>query len=142
MAWQEKVNGPQVVSRERAVPPHQARVDALQAEIRAEGSGRAGLFRPVPARPAHSEREIDLRVAEEVELAARHIEQVGDTLVSDPAFLHRHGATLQALDLINQNLRHLAAVVAADDKEAAAERISLEELRRRLTRKSIKAIGG
>ncbi|HEX8127180.1 MAG TPA: hypothetical protein VF548_16510 [Allosphingosinicella sp.] len=129
-------------SREPVPPPHQARVDSIQAAIRAEGPGRRpGLFRPPPERPARSEREIDLRVAEEVELAARHIEQVGDALVSDPAFLHRHGATLQALDLINQNLRHLAGIVAAADKEAAAARISLEELRRRLTRKSIRAIG-
>ena len=129
-------------SRDYVPPPHQARVDSIQAAIRAEGPGRPGLFRPPPARPARSEREIDLRVAEEVELAARHIEQVGDALVGDPAFLHRHGTTLQALDLINQNLRHLAAVVAAADKEAAAERISLEELRRRLTRKEIRAIAG
>lgn len=130
-------------SREYVPPAHQARVDSIQAEVRAEGAvGRPGLFRPPPERPARSAREIDLRVAEEVELAARHIEQVGDALVSDPAFLHRHGATLQALDLINQNLRHLASIVAAADKEAAAERISLEELRRRLTRKEIRAIGG
>ena len=130
-------------SREYVPPPHQARVDSIQAEVRAEGgAGRPGLFRPPPERPARSGREIDLRVAEEVELAARHIEQVGDALVSDPAFIHRHGATLQALDLINQNLRHLASVVAAADKEGAAERISLEELRRRLTRKEIRAIGG
>ncbi|HEX9947299.1 MAG TPA: hypothetical protein VGA98_07150 [Allosphingosinicella sp.] len=129
--------------REYVPPPHQARVDSVQAAMRADGAGRrAGLFRPPPARPARSEREIDLRVAEEVELAARHIEQVGDALVGDPAFLHRHGAALQALDLINQNLRHLASVVAAADKEAAAERISLQELRRRLIRKETKAIGG
>jgi hypothetical protein len=129
-------------SREHVPPEHQARVDSIQAAIRAEGPDRRpGLFRPPPARPARSEREIDLRVAEEVELAARHIEQVGDALVSDPAFLHRHGATLQALDLINQNLRHLASIVGAADKEAAAERISFEELRRRLTRRSIRAIG-
>ncbi|HEU0098708.1 MAG TPA: hypothetical protein VFQ67_08015 [Allosphingosinicella sp.] len=127
--------------RDYSPPPHQARVDAIQAAIRAEGPGRPGLFRPPPARPARSERAVDLRVAEEMELAARHIEQVGDALVADPAFLHRHGAALQALDLINQNLRHLAAVVAAADKELAAERISLEELRRRLTRKSIRPIG-
>ncbi len=132
----------EAASREHSVPPHQARVDSIQAAIRAEGPGRPGLFRPAPARPERSEREVDLRIAEEVELAARHIEQVGDALVADPAFLHRHGATLQALDLINQNLRHLAAVVSAADKEAAAGRISLEELRRRLTRKSIRAIGG
>jgi hypothetical protein len=127
--------------RDYVPPPHQARVDSIQAAIRAEGPGRPGLFRPPPVRPARSQREIDLRVAEEVELAARHIEQVGGALVSDPAFVHRHGATLQALDLINQNLRHLAAIVAAADKEAAAERVSLEELRRRLTRSSIRAIG-
>jgi hypothetical protein len=130
-------------TRDYVPPPHQARVDSIQAAVRAEGGGRhPGLFRPPPVRPPRSERAIDLRVAEEVELAARHIEQVGDALVSDPAFLHRHGATLQALDLINQNLRHLASVVAAADKEAAAERISLEELRRRLMRKEIRAIGG
>jgi hypothetical protein len=134
---------PEPARRAPAPPPHQARVDSIQAAIRAEGSEpRPGLFRPAPERPARSSREIDLRVAEEVEHAARHIEQVGAALVSDPAFLHRHGATLQALDLINQNLRHLAAIVAAADKEAAAERVSFEELRRRLTRKSIRAIGG
>lgn len=128
--------------RDYVPPPHQARVDGVQAAIRAEGPGRRpGLFRPPPVRPARSERAIDHRVAEEIELAARHIEQVGDALVADPAFLHRHGFSLQALDLINQNLRHLANIVAAADKEAAAERISLEELRRRLTRKEIRAIG-
>jgi hypothetical protein len=134
---------PGAASREHAVPPHQARVDSIQAAVRSEGpGGRPGLFRPPPERPARSGREIDLRIAEEVELVARHIEQVGDALVCDPAFVHRHGATLQALDLINQNLRHLASVVAAADKEVAAEAISFEELRRRLTRKSIRAIGG
>ncbi len=134
---------PEAASREHRPPPHQARVDCLQAAIRSEGlHPKPALFRPPPLRPARSEREIDLRVAEEVEVAARHIEQVGSALVSDPAFLHRHGATLQALDIINQNLRHLAAVVAAEDKEAAAGRVSLEELRRRLTRKGIRGIGG
>jgi hypothetical protein len=130
-------------SREYVPPPHQARVDALQASIRAEPSAsRPGLFRPPPPRPARSTRPIDQRVAEELELAGRQVEQVGAALVADPAFLHRHGGSLQALDLINQNLRHLAAVVAAADKEAAAGRISLEELRRRLTRRSIRPIGG
>lgn len=126
--------------RDYVPPPHQARVDAVQAAIRAEGR-RPGLFRPPPPRPARSSREIDLRLAEEIELAARHIEQLGDALVSDPAFLHRHGLALQAIDRVNQDLRHLAGVVAADDKESAAERISLQELRRRLTRKGIRAIG-
>lgn len=54
--------------RDPAMPPHQARVYSLQAAIRAEGSSpRPGLFRPPPARPARSGREIDLRVAEEME---------------------------------------------------------------------------
>ena len=128
------------ISREHAPPPHQAQVDAVQAAIRAEPSRRPGLFRPPPPSPARSRHPIDHRVAEEIELAARHVEQVGAALVADPAFLHRHGMSLQALDLIEQNLRHLAAVVAAADKEAAAERISLQELRRRLTRKAIRPI--
>lgn len=135
---------PQIAVRRRAYvpPPHQARVDAVQAAIRAEPPRpRPGLFRAPPPKPARSANRIDHRVAEELELAARHVEQVGSALVADPAFLHRHGPSLQALDLIEQNLRHLAAIVAAADKEAAAERISLQELRRRLTRKEIRAIG-
>lgn len=130
-----------VRSRDYVPPPHQARVDAVQASIRA-GPPRPGLFRPPPPAPARSRQLIDHRLAEELELAARHVEQVGAALVADPAFLHRHGISLQGLDLIEQNLRHLAAVVVAADKEAAAERISLQELRRRLTRKSIRPIGG
>ena len=46
------------------------------------------------------------------------------------------------MSAFHRNLRHLAAVVAAADKESVAGRISLEELRRRLTRRSIRAIGG
>jgi hypothetical protein len=123
-------------------PPHQARVDEVQAAIRAEAAAaRPSIFRPAPPRPARSPNEIDHRLAEELELAARHVEQIGAALVADPAFLHRHGLTLQGLDLVEQNLRHLAAVIAAEDKDAAAGRISLEELRRRLTRKSIQALG-
>ena len=60
--------------------------------------------------------------------------------MADPAFLHRHGAALQGLDLVEQNLRNLGRTVAAADKEGEAERTSLEELRRRLTRKSIRGI--
>jgi hypothetical protein len=127
--------------REYVPPPHQARVDELQAQLRAEAArGRPSIFRPAPPRPAASGNEIDHRLAEELELAARHLEQLGASLVADPAFLHRHGAALQGLDLIEQNLRHIAAVIVAQDKKAAADRISLEELRRRLTRKSIRAI--
>jgi hypothetical protein len=94
--------------------------------MRAEGpqTGRPGLFRPPPERPAPSTRELDHRVAEELDLAARHIERIGAALVADAAFLHRHGMTLQGLDLIEQNLRHLGRVIAAADKEAEAERIS------------------
>jgi hypothetical protein len=142
--------GSTIRRREYVPPPHQAEVDAVLASIRAEKpaapAGPASapnpeLTRPAPPRPARSEAEIDHRIAEELELAARHLEQIGAALVSDPAFLHRHGPTLQAVDLVNQNLRHLAAVIAAADKEAAAGRISLQELRRRLTRKPIGAPG-
>lgn len=98
----------------------------------------AGIY-PAPA-PGASGREIDHRLAEELELAARHVEQIGAALVADPAFLHRHGLSLQGLDRSEQNLRHIAAVISSEDKEAAADRISLQELKRRLMRKSIRAI--
>jgi hypothetical protein len=51
--------------------------------------------------------------------------------------MHRHGTHLSAIDLMMQELLHLATLAAAEDR-AAIEQMSLCELRKRLTRKSIR----
>ncbi len=122
-------------------PAHQAAVDAAQAAIRADlEAGRRSLFRPPPANPGQSEDLLDQRVAEELELVIRHLEQLGDILVGDPILLRRHAQTLQSLDLMQQVLGHLGRVVGARDKALAVERITLTELKARLKRRALRPI--
>ena len=125
---------------------HQQQIDALQAAIRSEegagGAARPGLFKPAPPRPAPSANLIDHRVAEEMEYIVRKLEQLGGVLANDPILLHRHSYELQSIDMMKQTLRHLAQIVAAQDKALAAGQVSLTELKARLQRKALKPIGG
>lgn len=121
---------------------HQRQVDAIQAAIRSgEGTARPGLFKPPPPKPAPSANLLDHRVAEEMEYIVRQLEQLGGILAGDPILLRRYSYELQSIDLMKQSLRHLAQVVAAEDKAIAAELVSLTELKGRLLRKALKPIG-
>jgi hypothetical protein len=122
---------------------HQQQIDAIQAAIRSEaGAARPGLFKPPPARPAPSANLLDHRIAEELEYIVRKLEQLGGVLANDPILLRRHAYELQSIDLMKQSLRHLAQVVAAQDKALAAGQVTLTELKSRLQRKALKPIGG
>jgi len=55
-------------------------------------------------------------IADEMRQLAIHVEQLGDLLCADAALLARHGVALQAIDLIVQQQRALAAMVAARDE--------------------------
>lgn len=124
-------------------PPHQRDVDALQAALRAQpGEPKRSLFKSAPPAPAKSEEPLDQRLSEELRYLVRRIEQVGGVLACEPILLHRHSGTLQSLDLINQILTHLAAVVESRDREAAVDRISLQELKGRLKPSKIVPIAG
>lgn len=127
-------------------PEHQRQVDAIQAAIRSgagadAGSVRPGLFKPPPPRPAPSANQLDHRISEELEFIVRQLEQLGGTLSNDPILLHRHSAELQSIDLMKQSLRHLAQVVAAQDKAHAADLVTLTALKARLQRKPLRPIG-
>lgn len=124
------------------VPSHQQEVDDLFRRIKAEAPAPAkpSIFRPAPPRPAPSSDVLDHRVAEELQTMQRRIEQLGDILSADPVLLHRHGQQLQSIDLIMQQLGHLATVVASEDKKAAAERVTLTDLRNRLNRSAIRPL--
>jgi len=122
-------------------PAHQLAVDAAQAAIRADlKAGRRSLFKPPPADPGRSDDLLDQRIAEELELVIRHLEQLGDVLVADPILLRRHALQLQSLDLVQQVLGHLGRVVAARDPPMAVDRITLVELKARLTRSALRSI--
>ena len=122
----------------RACPPHQQRVDEMMAAVRNEGQpARPSLFKPAPPRPEPSSRLLDQRIAEELEFLSRLLDQLGNVLSEDPILLIRHMAPLQSIDLMKQTLGQLARVVAAEDKEAVADRITLTELKGRLTRRAL-----
>lgn len=121
--------------------PAQQQVDAIQAAIRAEDSKpRLNIFKPAPPRPAPSDSLLDHRIAEELEFIRRRLDQIGGVLAADAALIHRHGVSLQGIDLINQCLNHLATVIATADKAAAVESISLQDLKARLQRKPVIAM--
>lgn len=122
-------------------PAHQLAVDAAQAAIRADlKAGRRSLFKPPPPDPGRSDDLLDQRIAEELDLVNRHLEQLGDILVADPILLRRHAHQLQSLDLVQQVLGHLGRVVAARDRAMAVDRITLIELKARLTRRALRSI--
>jgi len=110
----------------------QARVDAIQAQVRAG----APAAPPPPPPVAPIKGELDQRIAEEIDYVARLIETMGDTLADEPAVIHRHPQTLQGFDLATQILRHLAAVLSADDRATAITAIGMADLRARLTRRA------
>jgi hypothetical protein len=119
-------------------PPHQRNVDDMMAAVRAElASGRRSLFKPAPPKPELSSNAVDQRVAEELETIRRRLDQIGDALASDPILLNRHGVTLQGIDLTNQVLAHLAAVIASEDKKAAVEQVGMHDLKARLQRRPL-----
>lgn len=122
-------------------PAHQREVDALQAQVRAElAAGRRTLFKPPPPTPGRSESQLDQRIAEELELVARQLEQLGGWFAADPILLNRYSAQLQSIDLMKQVLGHLGRLIGAADRELALERISLKELQARLRRKPLRSI--
>jgi hypothetical protein len=131
----------------------QARVDRMQAEIRAGTPSRSPFAAPAappPPRPSirrdpppvdpatvPTDDQLRLRVAEELEYARRLIEALGDTLCCDPLLVTRHAVSLQSIDVLGQMLGHLAAVTRSSAPERAVERIGMSDLRARLNRRPV-----
>jgi hypothetical protein len=114
----------------------QARVDNIQAAV------RAGLAPAAPrARSTMSSEELqhclDSRIAEELAHVRRLLEKMGEELSNEPVMVQRHSKTLQGFDLACQTLGHLAAILAAEDRDAALEAVGMDDLRARLLRKTL-----
>lgn len=116
-----------------AASSSQQRVDAVVARIRAgETLDEDGLSTRV-------EWESDLagRISEELNYVGRLLDGLGDALVDDPYVATRHSTKLQTLDIAIQILGHLGTLLNASDPRAALAGIGMDDLRRRLTRKSL-----
>jgi hypothetical protein len=120
---------------------HQQNVDEMIAAVRNGRPGpRPSIFKPAPPKPEPSTRLLDHRIAEELEYVGRRLEHLGNVLSEDGILLIRHSASLQSIDLMKQILGQLARVVAAQDKEAVADLITLTELKGRLVRKALRPL--
>lgn len=67
--------------------------------------------------------------AHSLKVMAAQVEDLGAELVVDPDVAQRHLTSLQSLDRWSQQLVQLANVIAADNPVAAAELVTLSELR-------------
>ena len=117
----------------------QARCDAIQQEYRKDGERRSIRREPPPLAAAliPTEDALLLRLADELDYARRMLDQMGETLSSDPVVIARHLTGLQAVDIIGQILGHVANVVRSSDPNGAVERIGMADLKGRLKRQSI-----
>jgi hypothetical protein len=80
---------------------------------------------------------LNVRIADELGYVGRLLAAVGDRFADDPIMLHRHSMALQNFDAACQILQHLQEVLAADDKIAAIERVTMADMRSRLARKPL-----
>ena len=108
-------------------------VDNVQAAV------RAGAALPVEAQVSAAAapgatKDLDLRIAEELAYVKRLIDSAGEGLTDDPAIVSRHMKPLQDFDLASQILSHLSELLASDDRTAALDAVTLQELRTRLMR--------
>ena len=72
------------------------------------------------------------QIAVVLEELSQEVEALGATLCVDMDIAMRHVDTLQAIDLIAQKQRSLAALLEADCPEAQIEQIAIDTLRERM----------
>ncbi len=72
------------------------------------------------------------QIALVLEELSQEVEGLGAALCSDSAVAVRHMDSLQAIDMIAQKQRSLAALLQADCLETEVERIGLDILRERM----------
>jgi hypothetical protein len=72
------------------------------------------------------------QIAVVLEEMSQEVEALGASLCLDMDIAMRHIDTLQAIDLIAQKQRSLAALLEADCPEAGVEKIAIDTLRERM----------
>lgn len=84
--------------------------------------------------PDRCEALLTRRIGEELGYVQRLIDNIANELAGNPVIVHRHGHTLQGFDLASQILGHLSRILAAEDGLAAAQKVGMQELKKRLLR--------
>lgn len=107
----------------------QVRVDQLQTAIRSGTALPTETRAPAPAMPPPVERS----VAAELARVKRMLDQVSAELCEDVDVLARHDRAIQNFDIAAMIVEELAAVLAADDREAAVGAVHMHDLRTRLS---------
>jgi PilZ domain len=115
----------------------QRRVDAIQADARANPVTGRDLRSSEPPATHPVALNLDSRLADELGYVQRLLEDLGDELIADLLLIQRHGKSLQSLDLVGQILGHVSTILRAEDKAAVVEDIGMEDLRARLKRKAL-----
>lgn len=100
----------------------QQRVDHVVALVKA-GAVPLAPRASVPAPPVAATAD---RVAEDLRRVSQLLENLGDTLASDPAIVTGHGTLLQNLDIAMQTLIALAEAVQANPPAGKASAARLE----------------
>jgi len=79
-----------------------------------------------------SQTELLAMLADELDAARAQLETLGTALIGDAAVAVRHIIQLQALDHAGQRCGSVAAILRADDLQAASRGASLESITARL----------
>lgn len=114
--------------------------DVTRANFGVEAKPRRSIRRdppPMPKAAAPTDDQLRLRLAEELDYAARMLGAMGDVLSSDALVVSRHLAELQTVDIVGQMLGHIAAVIRSGDPAKAVETIGMGSLKARLMRGNI-----
>ena len=97
-----------------------------------EGLGEAAGTGPDGLAPAQPNRAAHRQIALVLEEMSYDVEALGASLCADPEVAMRHSDMLQAIDLIAQKQRSLAALLLAECPEDGIEQIAIDVLRERM----------
>lgn len=106
----------------------------VQASPRADPLPLPAALLPAAEAAPTGAAALPRRLGEELAYVQRLIDSIGNELVANPVFVNRYQRSFQNFDLASQILGHLSRVLMAEDQAAAAEKISMQELKKRLLR--------
>jgi hypothetical protein len=111
--------------------PGQSRVDQLLSAIRSGTALPVETEAPAP-NPADA-RPVEQRIAAELVRVKRVLDRISEELTDDIDVLMRHQRAMQSFDIAAKIVEELAAVLAAEDREAAVGSVEMHDVRSRLS---------
>jgi hypothetical protein len=109
----------------------QSRVDQLLSAIRSGAALPVETEAPMP-NPAEA-RPLEQSISAELTRVKRVLDKISEELTDDIDVLMRHQRAMQSFDIAAKIVEELAAVLAADDRDAAVGSVEMHDLRSRLS---------